>query len=104
MPIYEYNCPEHGAFERRAGYEDSQQPCGCGLLSSRRAVYPLSFKIEGKSMPRRDDVVSTQEEMHKELRKRGWSADRAIEELRANKFEDETGSLRIDTRKMTQAA
>ena len=60
--------------------------------------------MEGQSMPRRDDIESTQEEYGKEIRKRGWSADRAIEGLRANKFEDETGQLRVDTRKMPQTA
>jgi hypothetical protein len=60
--------------------------------------------MEGQSMPRRDDEWSTQDEMAKELKKKDWSYDRAIEGLRANKFEDETGQIRIDTRKMPQTA
>ena len=48
--------------------------------------------------------MEVQELYGKEVKKRGWSADRAIAELRANKFEDKTGALRIDTRKMTQVA
>jgi hypothetical protein len=55
-------------------------------------------------MPPRGDVGSIQEEYGKEVKKRGWSAERSVEELRANKFEDPTGQLRIDTTKMTQTA
>ena len=40
--------------------------------------------------------------MGKELKKRDYSYDRAIQEMRDNKFEDETGATRIDTRKMTK--
>src|SRR3990167_2337563 len=104
MAIYNYVCSIHGAFERRAGYDDSYWPCACGLSSPRQTVYPLTYNIEGRSMPRRDDLASTQEEMGKELKKRGWSADRAIQELRDSKFEKEDGGSYIDTRKMSKTA
>ena len=104
MAIYTYVCPVHGGFEQRAGYDDGSWSCACGLSSSRQEVYPLTFKMEGKALPRRDDTASTQEEMRKELKKRNWSADRAIEELRDNRFEDGNGRLAIDTRKMARTA
>ena len=104
MAIYTYVCPVHGGFEQRAGYDDERWLCTCGLPSPRQAVYLPTFKIEGKSMPRRDDLASTQEEMGKELKRRNWSADRAIQELRDNRVERDDGGLAIDTRKMTKTA
>ena len=104
MPFYTYHCPDHGAFDKRAGYNDAYTLCICGEPSVRQAVYGLSFVMEGRSMPRRDDVYSTQEEYHKEIKKRGWSADRAVTELRTSKFVDNEGQLRINTATMTQEA
>lgn len=104
MPFYNYVCPDHGEFEQRAGYGDDAVPCACGQPSPRRAVYPLSFVMEGRSLPRRDDVETVQDEYRKEVAKRGWTAERAVGELRATKFTDAEGQLRVDTRKMTQVA
>ena len=97
------------------GYSADTTDCPmCGTLAERVPVYReqgVIFKGAGftKSVlpppPQTDEQkYDVQEEMGKELKKRGWSADRAITELRANKFEDETGQLRIDTTKMTQVA
>jgi len=91
-------------FEQRASYDDHTVSCQCGQVAQRSAVYYTAFKIEGQSMPQRDDHESIDAEMKKELNKRNWSADRAIDEMRKAKFEDETGALRIDTRKMSSVA
>ena len=114
MPVYAYTC-SCGRFEAIRGYDDYTTACpNCGETAERVPVYreqSVIFKGAGftKSVlpppPQTDDQKwDVQDEMGKELKKRGWSADRAIEELRANKFEDETGALRIDTTKMTQVA
>ena len=106
MPTYDYRCATDGLINGlRRGYDDATIDCPlCEGTATRVPVNSIRFTMEGQSMPRRDDIESTQEEYAKEVRKRGWSADRAIDGLRANKFEDETGQLRIDTRKMPQTA
>ena len=116
MPIYDYNCSGCGRLaDLVRGYDDYTTACpSCGEPAERVPVYHeqgVIFKGAGftKSVipprPQTDEQRwDVQEEMGKELKKRGWSADRAITELRANKFEDETGQLRIDTTKMTQVA
>ena len=55
-------------------------------------------------MPRRDDLHSTQDEYQKEIKKRGWSAERSIQELRANRFCDKDGQMRVNTNNMTKEA
>ena len=73
-------------------------------MAQRLSVYKTNNIIAGQSMPRRDDIESVQEEYHKEVKKRGWTTERAVEELRANRFTDPEGQVRIDTSKMTQTA
>jgi hypothetical protein len=75
-------------------------PCVCGQDSPRQSVYTPNVIMAGRSLPRRDDTETVQDECRKELAKKNWTGERAIEELRTKKFTDETGQLRIDTRKM----
>ena len=110
MATYDYNCPQCGFISSlRRGYDDYSISCPtCGGTAERVPVYySQGLVIRGgpnAPMPRQDDVESTQDEYRKEVRKRGWSADRAIQELRANKITDANDQLRIDTRKMTKTA
>lgn len=105
MPIYDYRCKKcHTTFTRGARYDDVLALCECGEMAQRSPIYMTNNIIAGQSLPRRDDAGSIQEEYGKEVKKRGWSKDRAIEELRANRFTDAEGQMRIDTSKMTQTA
>ena len=112
MPRYDYTCT-CGCFEAMRGYDDYTITCpDCGGLAERVSVYPQQGVIvrDGPNAPlppcpQTDPERQEVQELYgKEVEKRGWSADRAMTELRANKFEDETGALRIDTTKMTQEA
>ena len=114
MPLYEYIC-SCGRFEAVRGYDDYTIACHhCGGTADRVPVYReqnVIFKGAGftKSVippnPTTDEQkADVQEEMGKELKKRDWSYDRAIQEIRDNKVVDETGAVRLDTRKMTQEA
>lgn len=108
MPIYEYDC-SCGRFEAVRSYDDSTIACPrCGGTAKRVPVYRSQGLIvrDGPNapMPPRSDTQTVQEETRKALAKRNWTAERAVEELRATRFTDEQGQLRIDTRKMTQQA
>ena len=116
IPIYDYTCPSCGRVGGLLrGYEDYTISCPqCGGTAERIPVYreqSVIFKGGGftKSVipprPTTDEQKwEVQEEMGKELKKRDWSYDRTIQEMRDNKFEDETGAMRIDTTKMTKEA
>ena len=41
-PVYDYQCPDHGEFEEKAGFDDKTARCPitqCSRLSTRVAVY-----------------------------------------------------------------
>ena len=102
MPFYNYRCPECGSFERRAGYNDGVVLCACGREAGREAVYHTNHIIEGRALP--SDPTEVQNEFFKEVRKRGWSEDRAVTEMRANMIEDNQGRKFLNTKAMTQEA
>ena len=115
MPIYDYTCACGSLFGLIRSYDDDTIPCpNCGNTADRVPVYRdqnVIFKGAGftKSVlppnPTTDEQKwEVQDEMGKEIKKRDWSYDRAIQEIRDNKVVDETGATRIDTRKMTQEA
>lgn len=113
-PVYDYDCPGCGRLSDIVrGYDDYTTACpSCGKRAERVPVYQSQGLVvhDGPNAPlpahpQTDPERQVVQELYgKEVKKRGWSADRAIGELRANKFEDETGALRIDTTKMTQVA
>jgi putative FmdB family regulatory protein len=76
MPNYTYRCPEHGDFDKRTRMVDRHKPvtCACGTPAPRLEVYSTPFKMEGQSMPPRDDEHSNDiyDEMGKEMQKRGY--------------------------------
>lgn len=94
MPLYDFECNKCGVYEMRAHYEDDIVPCECGSTASRLSVYKINHKIEGQSLPRRDDHDGTREEMGKELKKRGYSFQRAIDEIGSNIRQSETSNLK----------
>ena len=104
MPIYDFTCPTHGTFTRRASYEDKEWTHLCGKTGPRAEVYLPTFIMEGRSIPRRDDVESVQDEMKKELLKRNYPGTRAIQEVRDNlkEYHDEPGGKYLDTAGMTK--
>ena len=113
MPIYDYNCTCGYLSGLLRGYEDYTIACPkCGKTAERIPVYreqSVIFKGAGftKSVlpPRpttEEQHADVQEEMGKELKKKDWSYDRAIQEIRDNQFVDKTGAKRLDTTKMTK--
>ena len=110
MPNYDYRCATCGVINSLTrGYEDYSIDCPlCDGMATRIPVYRSQGIIvrggPNATMPPRNDAQAIQEEYGKEVKKRGWSADRAVEELRSSKFEDSTGQLSIDTTKMTKEA
>lgn len=114
MPIYDYHCLGCGRLSDLVrGYDDYTIACpSCSGTAERVPVYiSQGVVVHGGPnalLPPRPqttaDHMEVQELYGKEVKKRGWDADRAIRELRANKFEDDKGALHIDTTKMTKVA
>lgn len=51
MPIYEYDCPKHGTFEKllSRAEADKPQPCPvCNSETTRREISQSSFTLNGK--------------------------------------------------------
>jgi len=112
MPLYDYRC-QCGLFEAVAGYEDYTIACpSCNGTAERVPVYReqgVIFKGAGftKSvLPPRPNTQAEHDEVNElmkgEMTKRNYPTERAYDEMRQHKFHDETGALRVDTRKMTQ--
>ncbi len=94
-------------FEARGGVADAALPCPeCGRQAQRQAVYREQGVIfygggfTKATLP--PPGADAQAEMGKELRKAGWSVDRAVEEMRANRAEDKEGRTYINTAAMTK--
>ena len=111
MPIYDFSCSRCRSYynDQYASYEDYSIPCpSCDGTAKRIPVYRNQGIIvhggPNAPMPPRGDTQAVQEEYAKEVRKRGWTAERSVEELRKTKFTDATGQLRVDTKKLPQTA
>ena len=95
MPVYEFDCPEHGTFERLVRFDEAVE-CDCGSSALRRSVYAPTVVIGGQL---RDD-----DEVRSQLRKRGWDTDRAFHEIRKNTATDENGQSYLNIAAMTKEA
>lgn len=109
MPRYDFACPACGTFEAVAGHDDGVLECACGRQARRQAVYSQSVIFRGggftKSViPPSSEGAYVEQEMSRELTKRGWDEDRAISELRANVIENADGSRSVNTKAMTKEA
>ena len=105
--LYTFRCPEHGNFNRQATIANRNLTVRCALcnvVAPRSEVYHTAFKMEGQTMPRRDDTESVYEEYEKEVVKRGWGPGRATQEIRDNIFEDKSGQKRLNRPNMTKKA
>jgi len=43
MPLYTFNCPDHGPFDSREPYGTDAVHCPCGKAASRDSVYRINF-------------------------------------------------------------
>ena len=43
MPLYTFNCPEHGPFDSREPYGTDVVHCACGKASGKESVYRINF-------------------------------------------------------------
>ena len=109
MPLYDFSCGCGRVTESREGIGVTAIPCPCGRIAARVSVYRdqgVIFSGGGftKSvMP--PPGVESQQEYFKEVRKRGWTGDRAVEEMRKNIIEDpKTGRRSVNTAAMTKEA
>lgn len=103
MPLYEFTCQAGHRFERRAGYGTDVASCVCGEPAHRAAFYrQQGIVVEGRSIPPPSDSAAVQEEWFKEVKKAGWTGERAKEELRASIFEDNQGRRYFDTSKLAR--
>lgn len=58
--------------------------------------------MAGQTLPDPSDRVATQQEFFKDVRKAGWTGERAVETLRQNRVETETG-IGFDMTKMPRS-
>jgi hypothetical protein len=100
MPVYDFTCQAGHEFTKRAGYTDEVAPCACGEPARRAAFYRPNFIVAGQTLPDEPDVKSIQQEWFGEVKKRGWTGERAVEGLRKSVVEDKEGRRFIDTSKM----
>ena len=63
-----------------------------------------NFFVAGRSLPPEPDVKAVQQEWFGELKKKGWTGERAVEGLRKSVVEDKEGRKFIDTGKMPREA
>jgi len=102
MPTYDYKCKECGTYELRAGLEDSVVVCKtCKGTAERVQVYRQNF-VMSPALP--TTQVEAQGMLDKEMRKIGWTGDRAVEELRGAFQYDEEGRGELDVGKMSKTA
>lgn len=104
MPVYDFTCQDGHQFTRRAGYSVEVALCDCGEPARRAAFYRPNFVVAGRSLPLATDTKSVQEEWFKEVKKAGWTGERAVEGLRKSVVEDKEGRRFIDTSKMPKVS
>ena len=104
MAVYDFTCQAGHEFTRRAGYTDEVALCVCGEPAHRAPFYRTDFVISGRSLPPEPDVKAVQQEWFGELKKKGWTGERAVEGLRKSVIEVKEGRRFIDTGKMPKEA
>ena len=109
MPLYDYCCPDCGMFEANAGREAGTTACPQCSNPAKRNPVPSSVGVvirggPNQPMPPKGDTVAINEEMHKEVKKRGWNVDRTVEEMRKNRTTDSRGKLAINTAALPKEA
>ena len=97
MPIYDFRCGEGHVTEARRGIGTDAIPCLCGRKAKRLFSAPAIKVDGGVSIPASEGYYQN-EANGRQLKKKGWDGDRAIEHLRQNRVETETG-WGIDMRK-----
>ena len=109
MPNYDYQCPRCGLqVDLRRGLDEGTIVCpNCNEESATRVAVNLHQGIvlrggPNAPMPDRDNPVAVQEEMARELKGKGWTAERATQEIRDNITTDEKGNKSLNTKGMTQ--
>ncbi len=103
-PIYDFDCQAGHQFTKRTGYAEEVTRCDCGEPARRAAFYHPNFFVAGRSLPPEPDVKAVQQEWFGELKKKGWSGERAVEGLRKSVVEDKEGRKFNDTGKMPKEA
>lgn len=101
--IYTFDCPNCGhIFDRRTSVLIPGLDCPlCGRLAGRRTVYASNFRI-GRAVPPQGDPERLDHEK-RELKKRGWDGDRAVDVTRKGRVEGEKGTYKLDFEKARKA-
>ena len=92
MPIYSFRCIVCAKeFDAREGFDSCFVPCqDCGQPAKRAAFNKPNVIMAGASLPDRSDASSTQDELRKEMHKRGWDESRTVDYIRSHMEEDRT--------------
>lgn len=106
--LYTYRCPQHGDFDQQATMANRNLTvlCACGVNAPRQEVYGLTFKMEGQTMPPRDDAHNSDlhDELGKVMKRRGYGGkDEAIQDVRDNMVTDEQGNKTLNRAGMRKA-
>lgn len=94
MPLYDFRCRAHGAFEATVGRGCSVQPCPrCGKDSARELSVPyIAGQTVARSIP---DADYRHEAALRASRKSGWDVDRAVRAMRKSVREDSAGNRSV---------
>lgn len=100
--IYTFDCLGCGhVFDRRTTLIPCLDCPLCGQLAERRTVYAPNFRV-GRAVPPQGDPERLDHD-RRELKKRGWDGDRAVDVTRKGRIEGEKGTFGLDFEKARRA-
>jgi putative FmdB family regulatory protein len=105
MPTYAYRCELcNSAFEEAAGRNDRYILCGCGGTAERRPFTGVPA-IKGETVARAiPDAAYRTEREKRDLKSRGWDADRSLGLIRRHMHEEPDGERTLDVRGLEAAS
>ena len=101
MPLYTYKCECGREWDALAKIDDEPiKLCSCFRLGHRVEVNDVAV-VGGAATP---EGEYKDEADQRDLKKRGWDGDRAVEHIREHMYEDDTGIKKLDAPKANAAS
>lgn len=95
MPLYTYQCECGREWDALAKIDDEPiKLCSCFRLGHRVEVNKVAI-VGDAGIPGGEEEYQAESDQ-RDLKKRGWDGDRAVEHIREHMYEDDAGNKRLN--------